>query len=121
MKSITLNTPKIKQLSIKRAFGELMYSWFLPLIKRWNRIEFYFVKPLSIEKRKALLAEIEAVRMDNAMLENSKYEALHKRFGKTKIYYTDNEVRVFRLPSWVAMGEDILKLNNIKIKRCGRN
>lgn len=86
--------------------------------KIFNRIEFYFVKPFDVfEMRSELLAmEYLISGMDGNELKKAE-----RIFGKTKVFYPDHEVRTFGILSWIELGEDILKLNNIKIKRCGRN
>jgi hypothetical protein len=84
--------------------------------KLLNKIEFYFVKPKS--ELNILFEIIEARKNIEAGTDLKKFE---KRFGKTKVLYTDNEVRVFSPISWLQLGHDIVKVKGIKIKRCGRN
>lgn len=83
-----------------------------------NRIEFWFVKP---HNKAELLAEISKLRHDLEGCSGEYLDLKTKNFGKVKVLYADNEVRKFGLNSWLSFGEGILKLENIKVKRSGRN
>lgn len=86
--------------------------------KLFNRIEFYFVKAFNATE---LRSELLAMEYLVSGMGSKELDKAIKKFGKTKVFYPDNEVRTFGMLSWLELGEDILKLNNIKIKRCGRN